>query len=328
MISIVIPARNSERTIKRCVESIFNSDYSDYEVIVVDDSSSDRTREIAQRFDCKIINLEKRVGAGKARNIGVDNSVGDIIAFTDSDCVVRKNWLSRIDKILNKKKGFSATTSSYCGYMKNRFISKFNFYEILFREKEHEGEIDDARTSSFAVKRKDFFEIRGFPEYYKNAGNEDMEIAQRLILAGKKVYHDPQNGVKHFFNERLSEYMEQQLRFAYTITMSALSNRNIATMKSKYRQEKVRMQLILTILFIIYIIRSFFMPENLIIAATTIMVIFFLNRKFLRMTAEKEGFLFTAKSLIIIPIRNIYWVSGMLKAIGKKILKLLVKDKN
>ena len=66
-----------------------------YEVIIVDGYSTDDTVEIAKRYGCKIV-YENAGTIGGARNIGVENSTGKYIAFTDSDCIVDKNWLKNL----------------------------------------------------------------------------------------------------------------------------------------------------------------------------------------------------------------------------------------
>ena len=93
-ISVVICAYNAERTMQACLESLRTLRYPHYEVIVVNDGSTDRTLEIAQQFpEVRIISQENR-GLSAARNVGIDAATADIVAFTDSDCVVDPDWLT------------------------------------------------------------------------------------------------------------------------------------------------------------------------------------------------------------------------------------------
>lgn len=95
MISIVIPARNEEENISELLESIENDDFEDYEVIVVDGDSSDRTVEVAKEYGAKVIEgpLE---GISAARNKGWKAAEGDIIYFLDADSVLPKGTLAKI----------------------------------------------------------------------------------------------------------------------------------------------------------------------------------------------------------------------------------------
>jgi O-antigen biosynthesis protein len=92
--SVVICAYNAERTMRACLESLRALRYPNYEVIVVNDGSTDRTLEIAEQFpEARIISQENK-GLSAARNVGIDAATGEIVAFTDSDCVVDPDWLT------------------------------------------------------------------------------------------------------------------------------------------------------------------------------------------------------------------------------------------
>ena len=92
--SVVICAYNAERTMQACLASLRTLRYPSYEVIVVNDGSTDATLDIAQRFpDVRIISQENK-GLSVARNVGIEAATGEIVAFTDSDCVVDPDWLT------------------------------------------------------------------------------------------------------------------------------------------------------------------------------------------------------------------------------------------
>lgn len=86
-ISVVIPAYNREKTIEKCLESVMNQTYSPYEIIVVDDGSTDNTIQKIEMQNCEIIKVLKQnhKGAQAARNYGIREAKGDYIAFLDSD---------------------------------------------------------------------------------------------------------------------------------------------------------------------------------------------------------------------------------------------------
>ncbi len=94
-ISIIIPAFNEEQHLPSCLESIANLNYpeSNIEIVVVDNGSTDRTKEIAERFG-SIVLCDESLNVSGLRNLGVAESSGEIITFVDADCVVTKEWLN------------------------------------------------------------------------------------------------------------------------------------------------------------------------------------------------------------------------------------------
>ena len=98
-VSVVVPVRNRAGVVRDCIESILRSDYdrSLWELICVDNGSVDGTRDILASYESEIRMLdEPRSGPAPARNTGIRAATGDVIAFTDSDCVVERDWLRRI----------------------------------------------------------------------------------------------------------------------------------------------------------------------------------------------------------------------------------------
>jgi len=96
-ISIIVPAYNVEKTIKRCIESLLRLNYGNYEIIIVDDGSTDATKQILSGYKEKIsvMALEHR-GPSHCRNRAVSESKAEYVAFTDADCIVDKNWLKEL----------------------------------------------------------------------------------------------------------------------------------------------------------------------------------------------------------------------------------------
>ena len=110
MVSFIVPAYKAEKTIKRCLDSIVNQQESgvDFEVIVVDDGSKDKTKEIIEKYPAKqrkLINYfwKKNGGVSDARNYGVKKAKGDYIIFVDSDDYISKRLLLDIRKYINKR---------------------------------------------------------------------------------------------------------------------------------------------------------------------------------------------------------------------------------
>ncbi len=101
--SIIIPVYNVEEYIKECLDSVVNQTYKDYEVIVVNDGTKDKSMDIVKKYDVKVINQENQ-GLSAARNNGVKHSKGDYLLFLDSDDSYEKDLLDRLEKAITKFK--------------------------------------------------------------------------------------------------------------------------------------------------------------------------------------------------------------------------------
>jgi len=95
-LSVIIPVYNNPEMLRKCLTSIYNSDYKNYEIVVVDSASPTKAvSDVAKEFKCRLIVLEKDDGVANARNIGADNARGDILVFFDPDIVLEKNTLTK-----------------------------------------------------------------------------------------------------------------------------------------------------------------------------------------------------------------------------------------
>lgn len=100
--SIIIPVYNVEKYIKKCLDSVFNQTYKDYEVIVVNDGTKDNSMDIVKDYDVIVIN-QKNQGLSAARNNGLKKAKGEYILFLDSDDYIEKDLLKELDKSISNK---------------------------------------------------------------------------------------------------------------------------------------------------------------------------------------------------------------------------------
>ncbi|MEI6042555.1 MAG: glycosyltransferase family 2 protein [bacterium] len=123
-ISIIIPAHNEEASIEAVVKAALKQDYPDFEIIVVDNCSTDRTAEIVKNMGVKVVS-ETRKGTQWAREKGRTEANGDIIANLDADCLSDSNWLQKGVKHFSSKK-VVAVTGPYDYYDGDKFFRKFS----------------------------------------------------------------------------------------------------------------------------------------------------------------------------------------------------------
>ena len=187
-ISVIVPVYNAEETLGATLEALFSSSYDDYEVILVDDASSDRSIEIAGKHDCRILRQEENSGPSAARNRGAREANGEILFFTDSDVTVLPETIGKIARRFEERPEFSAIIGSYTIDTPCKdFLSTF---KNLVHHYTHQNSLDAAITfwaGCGAIKREAFLAVDGFDEKYKKASIEDIDLGYRLTRAGHKI---------------------------------------------------------------------------------------------------------------------------------------------
>ncbi|MFA5766532.1 MAG: glycosyltransferase [Candidatus Paceibacterota bacterium] len=193
MISVIIPAYNEEKNIGSCLESLFSQkDATDWEIIVVDNASSDRTAEIASGFPGVKIIKEPKKGVTLARNRGAAEARGDILFFLDADAIVSSDYLKRISEKFEKDKDLIVVSGPYSYAIDSNFYIKlalfFVYYflawpaECFFNR--FLGLASSLNAGNFAVVKKHFLEVGGFNENIALFGDE-ADLAYRLGKRGK-----------------------------------------------------------------------------------------------------------------------------------------------
>ena len=198
MVSIIIPAYNAEKTIGQCLKALLEQSYpaDSYEVIVVDDGSTDKTGEIAQGYKVRYIRQENQ-GPAVARNKGTQEAKGEIILFTDSDCVPDVHWAGEMAKSF-KDPEIAAVKGAYKTNQKSLVA---RFAQIEFEERyemlKKADSIDMIDTYSAGFRRDIFLKTGGFDASFPSANNEDTELSYRMSKLGLKMVFNPGAIVYH-----------------------------------------------------------------------------------------------------------------------------------
>jgi len=221
-VSIIIPVKNDAYFLKNCLESINLLDYpkDKVEVIIADGLSIDNSLDIARQYGAKvIINQKKTVSPG--RNIAFESAKGELVAFTDADCVVDSNWLKNAVKYFNDKKvvcvgGPNLTPPEDGSFSK---AVGFVFGQRIF-----------AAGSIHARNLKEIKEVRSIPgcnAIYRKSGLDlvmpideslltcdDTELNQRLLDNGFKLLYTPDVFVWHYRRPNPKKLWRQMYRYA------------------------------------------------------------------------------------------------------------------
>lgn len=220
-VSIIVPVKNCETTIEDLLSSIANLDYPRdlVEVILVDGGSSDRTIEIASRYPVEIIE-EPGLGPGYGRMVGVKHSRGDILAFTDGDCIVPSGWLKAISKDLDDPSIGCVGGSILLDKRHTVGFSARYFEESILRvmpssyEKRIYDKLLPFKHLAFAnlATRRDVLEaVGGIDVEFKTF--EDIDLLQRICDHGYKILFDPEVYVWHKHRQSIGGLLKQIYRY-------------------------------------------------------------------------------------------------------------------
>jgi GT2 family glycosyltransferase len=200
MVSVIIPVYNSADALRRCLEAVATSTYTHYECIVVDDGSTDDSRDVAASFSTRLVALsgEPR-GPAYARNRGAEVARGDVVFFVDADVVMACDTLMKLAETFAADPTIGAVFGSYDDNPEARdFLSR---YKNLFHHFVHQHARQDAVTfwsGCGAVRRPVFLELGGFDEVrYPRPSIEDIDLGYRLRAAGHRIVLNKAMQVQH-----------------------------------------------------------------------------------------------------------------------------------
>lgn len=180
--SIVIPAKNEERNLGRCLDSLLQVEWDprEFEIMVVDNGSSDRTPQIAREKGVQVFVKPALTIAG-LRNFGAREASGEIVAFIDADCTVERNWLAEAARYLEEP-------GVACFGSPPRVPGDATWVQsawYLVRRKEAVGETDWLESMNMFVRREAFLSCGGFDEALVTC--EDYDLSLRIKEAGLLV---------------------------------------------------------------------------------------------------------------------------------------------
>jgi glycosyltransferase involved in cell wall biosynthesis len=211
-ITVAVCAHNAAATIDECLEGISNLDYPDYEVIVVDDGSSDDTAEIAGRHRVDLVRTENR-GLSGARNTALARATGDIIAYIDSDAYPHEDWLAFLAEAYSDKSytgvGGPNVLPPDAGDMEECVAHAPGGPIHVLIDDDHAEHIPGCNMS-FRVDA--LRSVGGFDSQFRIAG-DDVDICWRIQDAGGTIGYKAAAMVFHHRRDTLSAYFRQQLNY-------------------------------------------------------------------------------------------------------------------
>ena len=219
-VSVVIPTLNRAKFLNHCLHSLARQECKPYELIVVYNGSKDNTKEVVmsyQEFLPIIYVLEKNQDVSVARNAGIKVATGEIIAFTDDDCVVDENWVKNIIEVYKTTDSKIVGGRTLNGYQENLicrlwqrvYVLWFNSVCVLSINKINYYEFPSERcfvktllTNNVSYAKEIFNAVEWFKP--KASMNEDAEFHYRLRSLGNRILYSPELSVSHYYRKSIS----------------------------------------------------------------------------------------------------------------------------
>lgn len=199
-ISIIIPVYNAASTLAVCLAGVKSSHYSCYELLVVNDSSTDQSVEIARSASAMVIDtLNGPVGPAAARNLGAVNARGDILFFVDADVLISSGTLASVAEAFELRPEYDALFGSYDDEPGDAsFLSQYKNLTHAYIHQQAQVEGSTFWSGCGAVRRDVFLRHGGFDvARYPRPSIEDIELGRRMKLSGSRIWVDKTIKVKH-----------------------------------------------------------------------------------------------------------------------------------
>lgn len=294
-ISVIIPAHQNAEELNRCINSILDSDYQDYEIVVVDDASLPPLRNgLPENKKLVYVYQEKQQGAAAARNIGAEASKYDIIYFVDSDVEVYRQNLGRIAEHFSHPhikavSGINNLVPLNKGYMAT--YQAFFEYFILYHPQIEFVNLFNSRN--VAIRKELFLNLNGFDTSFGTT-LEEVEFAQRLVNSGIKVKNDTELLVRHTYPSSLKKAVFNHFRRGFAWFRIYLIKKGKTATVSGASPNMVR-GIFMHFLFFAALFASLFSLNFLWLALGFYLLHLKYFTPFYRICFEKKGLFFTVR---------------------------------
>jgi cellulose synthase/poly-beta-1,6-N-acetylglucosamine synthase-like glycosyltransferase len=213
-VSVIIPARDAARTVSACLEGVLAQTYprERLEIIVVDNASRDDTRALASRSGVVVLDERLVLTSYAARNRGARHATGEVLAFTDADCVPANDWLDQLVRPFDDG-AVAAVTGHVDDAPALTLCEELTARIRPFARPQRNG-LETLLTVNVAIRRDSFHECGGFDEMLPTGG--DVDLGWRMQQKGFRLTHAPAARVAHRHRSTLRRVFAQYRRYGFS----------------------------------------------------------------------------------------------------------------
>ncbi len=252
LVSVIIPAYNEVEHINACLSALSEQSFpaDKYEVIVVDDGSTDGTTEMVKQFSWVKLICQDNQGPAAARNNGVKISKGRVILFTDADCQPDFHWVEQLSKPILEGQaiGVKGIYRTHQDQLAARFaqIEFEDRYDLLKRR----DNIDFVDSHSAGFDKEAYLSVGGFDPHFPVANNEDVDLSYKLSNKGYRMVFNPKAIVYHQHPSTLKEYLRVKFLRAYWRLM-VYKRYPSKVLQDSYTPQTLKLQILLAFIALI-----------------------------------------------------------------------------
>ncbi len=297
-ITVIIPVYNGRDFLRKCLDALFSSTYSSFEVLVVNDCSSDDSGEIAAAKGARVISTPIRSGPGAARNLAADSAHGEILLFVDADVVVKPETLELIAKRFKENPEISALFGSYDDEpAEKNFLSQYKNLQHHFVHQHSRREASTFWSGLGAMRRSVFLQHGGFDhKKFAEPSIEDIDLGTRLRMAGQHILLDPDIQAKHLKKWGIRSHLRTEI-FSRALPWSRLILEKQVLINDMNLKWSDRVSALLVGLFLLTLPLIAWRPGMAVLSIFVLILFLAFNRGILMFYLRKKGPVFAAMTV-------------------------------
>ncbi len=312
-ISVIIPAHNAVSTMRESLASVFANRGVTYEVLLVNDASTDSTEQLALEFPCRVVSLGKNIMSANCRNLGAQLARGEIIVFFDADQLMEPDTLLGYANALDAHPGVTAIVGSLApDTPMPGFFSRFKNFQHHHTHQTAEREGATLASGLVALRRDAFLALGGFEPAFSGASIEDIALGYRMIRTGHRIRFEPSIQMVHLKAYTFKSMVRSDILHRAIPWTGLMLRERVFRSDLNTRSGNVASVTLAWLIPLFLLAWAFGFATGAALAAGAWLAIVLLNRVFLGAARRQFGLWFAARSAAFLPLMYFYHGVGLI----------------